>query len=335
VTFLGSVTGSARIASVSERVSAIQVQRELSADEGGVLARHGAPLASVSVVIPAFNAETHIEAAVASALAQTHTPYEVIVVDDGSTDRTADVAGAFGPSVTVVRTGSRGAGGARNAGARAATGEWLAFLDADDTWTREKLEVQARSMADDVAMVYSDRFNVGNVDGLPDISGMHLDMTAGESIVSLMCDNVITTSSVVIRRSVFEELGGFSEDHTVLPAEDWELWLRVVAGYKIRLCPEPLVHYRLHESSMSRRDLRMNRARLTVVTKALSAATPAAITPEDRRRVMRTVWLHNAADAKRAGHTVTAVGCCLRAVSFTPLQWPPWRDLAKAVLGRA
>lgn len=97
---------------------------------------------SVSVVIPAHNAAHFLAEAVASVRAQTHPAAEIIIVDDGSTDRTPEVIAALGDGIRSVRQPQAGAGAARNHGAELATGEWLAFLDADDLWPADKLERQ-------------------------------------------------------------------------------------------------------------------------------------------------------------------------------------------------
>ena len=286
------------------------------------------------MIIPAFNAERFVSAAIDSAVAQTTPVHEIIVVDDGSTDGTVNLVKSYGAAVSLVRQQNGGAGRARNAGARAATGNWLAFLDADDQWRPEKLATQARAASADVALVYSDRFNCGDRGHLPPQAGMHLDLRVGESLAGLLKDNVITTSSVLLRRDVFEALGGFSDDPNVVPAEDWDLWLRVVARHKAKLCPEPLVDYRFHKSSVSRKDLKMNRARLLVLTRMLQSDACSTLSGSERRRILATCWMHNSYDAYRAGSRLSAAACCLRAAALDPMQWAPWRDLVKIGLGR-
>lgn len=101
----------------------------------------------VSVVIPAYNAAPHITAALESVLAQPVRPLEIIVVNDGSTDTTAELAAAFGERVTVLHQPNQGISAAINRGIQAARGEWLAFLDADDLWTADRLEKQFAALA--------------------------------------------------------------------------------------------------------------------------------------------------------------------------------------------
>src|SRR5690348_10269988 len=110
---------------------------------------------TVSVVIPAFNAAEYIGQAIDSVLAQTHQPIEIIVVDDGSTDQTAQIAAAYPAPVRVLRKPNGGPASARNMGIAAATGSWIALLDADDRWLANKLERQLRHVADDVTLVHT------------------------------------------------------------------------------------------------------------------------------------------------------------------------------------
>ena len=101
----------------------------------------------ITVVIPAHNAGEHLGRALESVLAQTRPADEILVVDDGSTDNTAEVARSYGSAVTYLYQDQRGAGAARNRGIEAATGDWVAFLDADDEWLPEKLAVQCEHLA--------------------------------------------------------------------------------------------------------------------------------------------------------------------------------------------
>src|SRR6185437_8746702 len=123
----------------------------------GILSLGGRPpdLPLVSAIIPAYNAEKFVHRAIESALAQTHHLLEVIVVDDGSTDETAKSAGEF--PVTVIRQNNGGPASARNTGAKAARGEWLAFLDHDDSWHPEKTAQQLQYAGPGIDAVFSEK----------------------------------------------------------------------------------------------------------------------------------------------------------------------------------
>src|SRR5438132_13618593 len=182
----------------------------------------------VSVVIPAYNAERFVEEAVRSALGQTLRPVDVVVVDDGSSDRTAAVAAAVDPKVDVVRTPNRGVAAARNAGAGRARGSVLAFLDADDVWLPTKLAQQVALLGEhaDLGLVHC---GVQDVDqsGVP--LGIHLDGMSGQVADELLLFRRPVLlgggSAAVFPRAAFEAVGGF--DERLSTSADWDLFYRV------------------------------------------------------------------------------------------------------------
>ena len=188
---------------------------------------------TVSVIIPAYNAEAYVARAIESALAQTRPALEILVVDDGSADDTAAVAARFGPPVRVLRQPNGGPASARNHGARAAGGAWLALLDADDWWFPTRLAAQfADAIAPQVGLIHC------LFDQEQDRVPARLDFAA------LWRRNWIGNSAVLIRRTAFAALGGFDEARALISVEDYNLWLRLAAaGWQIRTCRQALVHY--------------------------------------------------------------------------------------------
>lgn len=209
---------------------------------------------TVSVVIPAYNAAPFIARAIESVLAQTRPVLEVLVVDDGSRDRTAEIAAGFGAPVRVVRQANAGPSAARNHGARLARGEWIALLDADDAWLPEKLERQS---------LYFDDAAVGVVHCyvVDEPQRFHYD---GELTFEHLWElNRIGTSTTVVRRAAWEALGGFDEDPELIGIEDYNFWLRMLAlGWKIRKCDGELSHYTPAADSLSTQIARVIRAEL-------------------------------------------------------------------------
>src|SRR5687768_13428667 len=160
----------------------------------------------VSVVIPVYNAAAFVREAVDSALAQTHSDTEVIVVDDGSTDETPAILAAYGDRIRVHRQRNTGVGGARNTATRLATGDWLAFLDADDVWAPRKIEAQLNAVGDG-AWVYTNRFNFGARGPVPEVQSDVTLMTDGDVFVPLLLrGNFITMSSAMMRTRLVIEL---------------------------------------------------------------------------------------------------------------------------------
>ena len=208
---------------------------------------------SISVIIPAYNAEQTLANAIRSALAQTYQATEIIVVDDGSSDRTADIALDIGPKVRLLQQANSGCGEARNTGARAASGEWLAFLDADDSWLPNKLEKQLPYTADArVAVVNCRRNN-------------KLGHAMGDEIRfdRLWQRNDLIVSSSLVRRTAFEAAGRFWSERY---CEDYHLWLRLAGqGWTIANCPEDLIVYSPAPGSLSQQTERFAAAEVACI----------------------------------------------------------------------
>jgi len=182
----------------------------------------------VSVIIPCFNRAWMIGDAIRSALDQTHPPSEVIVVDDGSTDDSLDVARSFGPRVHSLHQENAGAAAARNTGLAAATGEFVAFLDSDDLWKPVRIERQLElfKTRPHLSVVHS---LVEWGEGFPPGYGPRAEATAhypdhDDDWARLFCSAVMYTSCVMVRRSALRRTGGFDAD--LYYWEDMNLWLR-------------------------------------------------------------------------------------------------------------
>jgi glycosyltransferase involved in cell wall biosynthesis len=205
------------------------------------------------VIIPAFNAGDVLATAIGSVLVQTSPPLDCIVVDDGSTDSTAEIAGSYGGSVQLVSEPNRGAAAARNRGARSARGELFAFLDADDRWLPERLERGLESLAAhpdvDAVMCATEVVDaelrpIGVIRQDPDLTG--------EELILCRAPLVSTGSNLLITRECFEAVGGFDES---LPskagAEDWLMIFRLVERGALTTIPDVLVQYRVHGGNTS------------------------------------------------------------------------------------
>lgn len=207
----------------------------------------------IAAVIPAFNSANSIAAAIASARQQIHPPDEIIVVDDGSGDDTARIAETAG--ARVLRQPNGGPGAARNAGIAATTAEWIALLDADDTWRPERLARQLPLTIDAaVGLVFAGHAVPGKTPPLPPPT-MAFDQ--------LWRRNQIPTSSVLLRRSAWEQLGGFHEGRELIGVEDYNLWLRMAhAGWLLRCVQERLVDYVPTSASLTSQTRRFATAEL-------------------------------------------------------------------------
>lgn len=214
----------------------------------------------VSVVIPVYNGERYLADAIASVLAQTHPPAEVIVVDDGSTDSSANAALSFGAQVTLLRQRKSGAGAARNHGVSHAQGDLLAFLDADDLWHKDKLARQVAALATqpEMGMVFSyiQQFISPDLDeGVKHT--IYCPPEPGPGYLATTC---------LIRRHAFWEVGVFSH---IAIAEFIDWYLRAQEkGVRDLMLPDVLAYRRLHGANQGL----VNRAGRANYAQAIKAA---------------------------------------------------------------
>lgn len=198
-------------------------------------------LPKVSVVIPAYNAAATIEKTLDSILAQTIAVGEIIVVDDGSSDATCEIVARYGDQVRVISQANAGPAAARNHGIRESQFDWIALLDADDTWLPEKLAHQLPHCQTGTGLIYCFEFEEE-----VKISGENLDFN------TLWLHNYIGTSTVILNKKTLEKTGGFVEDREFIGAEDYNLWLRIAASEdRIVTVEKSLIHYTPAEGNLS------------------------------------------------------------------------------------
>jgi glycosyltransferase involved in cell wall biosynthesis len=199
----------------------------------------------VSVVVPCFNGARFIREAIDSALGQTYGDVEIVVADDGSTDESAAIVASYGDRVRGLRQANAGPSAARNLALRAATGEYVALLDADDRYHPQKLERQVAVLRarPDVSAVYCGwRFVDGDGRELPERGWPRVD---GDLLQRLVLGNLFHPVAVVLRREVVDAAGGFDERCPV--NEDWNLFLRASRqGARWASVDEALCDYRIH-----------------------------------------------------------------------------------------
>jgi glycosyltransferase involved in cell wall biosynthesis len=221
--------------------------------------------ALVSAVIPAHNHGRYVGEAVDSALAQTYSPIEVVVVDDGSTDDTRSRLPPYTKLIRYLHQERGGLSAARNAGIQEAKGEWIALLDADDLWHPEKLELQLRAAArlDGVALVGSPPCSV-LPERLPPEPEVQL-----VGVKDFLTWTPMSPSSSILRRSCLDQVGLFDESLTSV--EDRDMWLRVAARFPVAMISSPCWSYRSHPEQMNRDPVRMYDNFVRVLRKFFSA----------------------------------------------------------------
>ena len=199
--------------------------------------KHKNPL--VSVIIPTYNRGWIIKEAIDSVLEQAFTDFELIVVDDGSDDNTADILHGFGNDIQVIRQSNRGVSAARNRGIRAAVGRWIAFLDSDDLWLPQKLLRQVDFFAahtDAMICQTQEKWIRKGVRVNPKARHHKFSGLIFERSLELC---LVSPSAVMIRKDLFDDVGLFDES---LPAcEDYDLWLRISCRFPVYLIDTPLI----------------------------------------------------------------------------------------------
>jgi glycosyltransferase involved in cell wall biosynthesis len=223
----------------------------------------------VSVIIPTFNRAEVVEEAVDSVLAQTCSEYELVVVDDGSTDDTIGRLARYGDRISVLRQENLGASAARNAGIRRARGQYIAFLDSDDLWLQDKLETQMELVDKDpqVKVCYTDEIWIRR--GVRVNPGKKHRKHSGWILEQMLPLCIVSPSSVIIDREVFERVGLFDES---LPAcEDYDLWLRIGRHYPFHLIDRPLIVKRGgHDDQLSAKYWGLDRYRVKALLRLLA-----------------------------------------------------------------
>jgi len=236
-----------------------------------------------AVCVPAYNAERMLPATLESILAQTVSAFELVVVDDGSLDRTAEIAKSYAardPRVRLIQQKNRGSSAARNTAVANSTAPLLSFIDSDDLWMPGYLEAARRAFAADPAtgFVHADARSFRDSDlyvfhktQLEEYAKVVVEGRPDRVLPKLLRVNFITSSSVSARREAVREAGGW---HPIARAQDWDMWLRILsAGYSLARAGEtPLVLLRDHPTSQSKDPVRMAKGVLTVTRHAAERA---------------------------------------------------------------
>jgi len=197
---------------------------------------------NVSVIIPTHNRAELLSSALTSVLNQSYQDFEIVVVDDASTDKTREVIASFNDArIKYVRHEvNKGDAGSRNTGIQNSTGDFIAFLDDDDEWLPEKLQIQVdvlRSCPTNVGGVYTGWLKIDKSTG--EILEIKLDGKHGDLFQEMFLENLMSTACVVVRRECFERVGLF--DESMPCSSDYDMWIRIAAHFHFEYIKEPLV----------------------------------------------------------------------------------------------
>src|SRR4030066_1147661 len=207
----------------------------------------------VSIILPTYNCASFLPHSIGTILSQTYNSYEIIVIDDGSTDNTKEVLYPFIQRIKYIRLEqNKGLPTARNIGILSAQGKYIAFIDADDLWLPEKLQtdIEYFETHPEVSMVYSKHINIDEK-GCVVNGSVKKQLPSGNIFIQLFSEqNFIITSSVVVRKEIFETTGLFDEQ--LFNCQDWDMWLRIAFHFKVAGINKPLVKYRHNPHSLSK-----------------------------------------------------------------------------------
>lgn len=274
--------------------------------------------ALVSVIIPNYNHAHYVGVAIQSVLAQEYRPVEIIVVDDGSTDDSRAVITQFGDQVRAIWQENRGLSAARNTGLRAARGEFIAVLDADDLYEPDFISTLVPLLEADVeaGAVYCgyqfvDQFN----QPLPQVERRPLP--ADEVYTALTASNFLVPESILVRRTCYETVGGF--DEALRACEDWDMWLAISRRYKTIGTTRVLTRHRILAGSMSTDPARMFKNRMAVIAKHFGPEPTAAADWTDAlRRVYASGYLTSAVEYLQANDQAGVYHCLHKMVYTDP-----------------
>lgn len=237
---------------------------------------------NISVIIPVFNREKTIRRAIDSVLGQDFPAFELIVVDDGSTDSTAEILKSYHHKIKVVTQNNFGVSFARNRGIMEAKGEWIAFLDSDDEWMPDKLSQQIAylKMHPETRILQTEEQWIRHKKRVNQVKKYF--KKSGNIFKECLKTCTVGASTVICERSLLQETGGF--DDTLPVCEDYDLWIRIAAKYPIPLLDKPLINkYGGHEDQLSLSTPAMDRYRVQSLEKIFQDPS---LTPDQRNDVL-------------------------------------------------
>lgn len=307
----------------------LQFAGKSSLDEGPN--RPLTPEVDVSVVIPTYNRSALVVEALRSVLRQTVRVREIVVVNDGSTDDTLERLGEFGDQIQVISQNNKGVSAARNRGIREARGSWIAFLDDDDVWVEDKIQLQfdIAQKQPEVGLIFCSFYLVDNNSDDPKIVAVPHDFR-GYVFPKLLIKHVICTPAVLARKDVLEQMGGFDESRKI--AEDRELWLRIAACYPVDFVPTPLVYVRYRVTGRLSTDTPIGQRQRDIEAVIEKSFSLQHIPLFSRLRLRHKAKYDVAWEWLVAGHKGRAFRESLAAIGYWPLSWIGYRMAISSIL---
>jgi glycosyltransferase involved in cell wall biosynthesis len=271
----------------------------------------------VDIIVPAYNAARYLPAAIESVIAQTFEDWRILLVDDGSTDNTAEVAAPFidrlGPKLKYIKQVNSGVSAARNTAIRNSSAEFLALLDADDIWLPCRLSESLSCPQVGLTYGFNARINPeGKVIDTFARRQQHAEGNIAPYLYMLQLD--LPTLTITFRRKCIDEVGPF--DETMQATEDRDLWFRIASRYEVALVPKVIAHYRLSPSSATTSRERMFKGQQRFIQKHYGAKGCGMLS---RRIALARVYKQNAEALLSRQQPWAALASSLRSLALYPL----------------
>lgn len=286
----------------------------------------------VSVIIPTYNCAKYLSWAIDSALNQTYKDFEIIVVDDGSTDDTREILSEYDGKIRYIYQENKGHALARNSGIKNAQGEYIAFLDADDLWLPDKIkeEIEAIENNFEAGLVHSNIYFLYEETNKKFCPKRDKNKLSGNIFKHLLTRKAhISSPTVIIRKRCLEKVGLFDENLARLGSEDRELWLRVAKEFKVMYVDKPLAYYRVRTNSQSNNLEKMFRGRLYTLNKIFSQDKYSVLF---KKLIFSLTYKDYADELLIRGDLTLAKSHYISSVIFWPFNFFAFINLLKAII---
>lgn len=287
----------------------------------------------VSVIIPTYNCAEYISDAIDSVLKQTYSDYEIFVVDDGSTDKTKEVLKKYNNIIKYFYQDNQGPGIARNRAIENSTGEYIAFLDADDMWFPDRLAIGVKILDEEpeIGLVHGYDINIMGNGKLTNINNKNKKrFLSGYIADNLLLRKIhINGGTVLFRRECIGKIGYLDDNLSKIGLEDRDLWYRIAREYKVKFVDKPLAYYRIRKNSLSKNYENMMKARYYLVNKYY----PEGIGNSSiRKKIFSSMHMYFADGFSWRGKFHKATKDYLISIKYYPLNLKSYLHLIKALI---
>ena len=287
----------------------------------------------ISVIVATYNMAAYLPLAVQSVMGQTYVNFEILIVDDGSTDETRNVIHPYleDHRVRYLYQQNRGQASAKNHGVRESRGGYVAFLDADDLWAPEKLELQLPlfSQSGRIGVVFSRVIYIDEVGA--ELSVADNQLFRGRVTGPLLIRNFIGFGSSVVRKECFARLGGF--DEAIRMGIDYDLWLRFSTEYEFDFVDRPLLRYRVWPGQMSNNCRKRYLSGIAIMQQFLKRFPNRVDKGTEREAWAHTYVGYGECLREVEPRVAPALRAYFRALRYRPTYLPAWRAITAAILG--